>query len=491
MATCYKKLDKRTETAKGFPLKIAITHLTKTAYIQTSYYLMENEWDDRKEKIKSVFPNSGRANAAVNRKHMIVQEVIDELSPYLKNMTVLQIKKLAEARIDQEFEEKLKKVSPTVVQQVQSVHAEDGPCFLKYAADIADKFYLEGSGGSGKTINETISSLKEFTGKKTLPFHLIDKEFLKNYERWYLGRVNSRGEMNTINGFGFKAREIRRVFNRAIQDKNMKVGEDLYPFGRSGYSIKSEKTDNRNLDPGEIAKFYNASMELKEGSELWHHANYFKYYFECWGMNFADVAYLRVYQVMGGKLDYRRRKTRWSTKAKKFSITHSPIAQSIIDYYIEGKKPNDFVFPIIEDIYFLTDKLKDTDQELRNKKIFEKKFENKRANHLRRLKTLSKLAGLTSDITTYMARHSFFSIALQNGVSKSLISEMAGHANFQITENYLAGFSGEQLAEGASMVRRAVLSLTNGSQNSILSEKIYLILKKYSALLEQLNGLKS
>ena len=172
-------------------------------------------------------------------------------------------------------------------------------------------------------------------------------------------------------------------------------------------------------------------------------------------------------------MKYRRRKTRWSNNAKKFDIAHSPIAQEIIDYYIRGKKASDFVFPILEDIFHLNTELADKEEEARNKKLFEYKMGNRRSNHIRRLKAISKKAGLKENVSIYVGRHSFFSIALKSGVSKSEISELAGHSNYQVTEGYLAGFSGEQLAISADMVRNAVAQHAEvKSNNSILNDRI-------------------
>lgn len=190
-------------------------------------------------------------------------------------------------------------------------------------------------------------------------------------------------------------------------------------------------------------------------------------------MNFMDIAYLRVYQIENGRLQYRRRKTRWSSSAKKFDIEHSPSAQKIIDYYTKGKKGIDFVFPIISDFFHLNDTLDDKEQEASNKRSFQLKLNGRRTYHIKRLKEISKRAGLKENVSTYVGRHSFFSIALRNGISKSEISELAGHSSYQITENYLAGFNGEQLAASANMVRDAVAQHTH-KKTSVLDNKITL-----------------
>ena len=470
MATYYKYLDNRSKTAKKFPLKIAISHRKKTRYIATGYYLSDKEWDGEKEKIQPPFKNSGSANAKVNRRYAIVGEVIESLRPYFKQLNVDQIKAAVEQAIDEEFKKKTESEVPKIVDTALHSEASDLTCFYAYTKDVAKRFYVSDRGGSARVMENMVRSLKAFTAKDSLPFKQITVDFLNAYETWYLKQFNSRGKKNSINGLGFNAREIRRIYNFAIKDENVEVTQEMYPFGRYGYSIKREKTDNKNIDPAQVAKLF--QLRLAPGTKLWHHLNYFKYCFECWGMNFMDLAHLRVYQVENGRLKYRRRKTRWSNNAKKFDIEHSPIAQKIIDYYIRGKKASDFVFPILDDIFYLNHDLEDKDEEARNKKLFERKLGDRRCNHIRRLKTISKKAGLENTISIYVGRHSFFSIALRNGISKSEISEMAGHSNYQVTENYLAGFNGEQLTENAKVVRNAVAYYTEKKTNRLHDEII-------------------
>lgn len=474
MATYYKFFDDRSKSAEKFPLKIAVSHKKKTTYIPTGYYLTKKEWDPEKKKITSKFKNSGSANAKVEKKYAIVGEVVESLRPYWKELNADQIKEAAEEKITEEFQEKFKKEAPKILNVALNSEKADATCFYEYAGEICKQYYRNDQGGTASCIEGTIKSLKKFTGQNKLPIRQIDEAFMVSYEKWYVRQINDKGELNTINGFGFKAKDIRLIFNRAAKDKTVEdVTRDIYCFGHSGYSIKKEKTDNKNIDPSEIAKIYD--LKLTPGTRLWHHLNYFKYYFECWGMNWADIVFLRVYQVQNGRLKYRRRKTKWSNNAKKFDIGHSPIAQEIIDYYIRGKKPSDFVFPVIDDIFYLNDELKDKEMEAANKKLFQKKLNNRRSSHIRRLKTISRNAGLKENVSIYVGRHSFFSIALRNGVSKSEISELAGHSNFQVTEGYLAGFNGEQLALSANMVRSAVAKHTTATtDNGILDDKITL-----------------
>ena len=466
MAKCFKYHDCRSKSSHNFPLKIAISHKRERRYISTGIYLKKEQWDDSKKKIKSNFKNSGRANTKINKMLVITEETLDNLKPQLNQLTAAQLKIIVENAINEELKRKTEKNFPELTLEATKATTQNTHCFFNYARKLADHMYLTERGSSADVIINTVLSLENFTQKKTLTFTELTPAFLRDYERWYLNQFNNAGRKNTINGFGFRAKEIRRIFNMAIRDPEVTVAKDLYPFGRYGYSIKKEKTANRNINPKEIAKLY--SLDLTNDIKLNHHLNYFKYYFECWGMNFIDLAYLRVHQVQNGRLNYRRRKTRWSNNAKKFDIPHSTTAQSIIDYYTQGKASKDFVFPILGDIYHLTKELKDKKLELEHKKLFDKKLRNIRANHNRRLKTIAKKAGLTVNLTTYVSRHSFFSIALERGVSKSEISELAGHANMEITETYLAGFSDKQLSASANLVRSAISDNNTNSLDNLV-----------------------
>lgn len=56
------------------------------------------------------------------------------------------------------------------------------------------------------------------------------------------------------------------------------------------------------------------------------------------------------------------------------------------------------------------------------------------------LKELAKIAGITSPLTSYTARHSFATIAKYKGVPTAVISEALGHKTEQITQVYLDSF---------------------------------------------------
>ena len=63
------------------------------------------------------------------------------------------------------------------------------------------------------------------------------------------------------------------------------------------------------------------------------------------------------------------------------------------------------------------------------------------------LKILGKRLGIGSNITTYVARHSFASVLKKSGVNIALISEALGHSDMATTQIYLDSFDNEQVDE--------------------------------------------
>ena len=61
------------------------------------------------------------------------------------------------------------------------------------------------------------------------------------------------------------------------------------------------------------------------------------------------------------------------------------------------------------------------------------------------MKVLASELEIETDITTYVARHSFATILKNSGVNISLISEMLGHTDLKTTQIYLDSFDNKQM----------------------------------------------
>ena len=177
-------------------------------------------------------------------------------------------------------------------------------------------------------------------------------------------------------------------------------------------------------------------LNLNEASNIWHSKNYFTFMFNMRGMNFIDVAYLTMKNIHEGRLTYKRMKT-----GKLYNIKLTTKAQEIIKYYTNGKKVNseEYVFPI------MPGKNEDIEKE-------RKKYVDKRKCFNQDLKEIAKKCKIDVNLTSYVSRHTWASLAKFAGVSHAIIGESLGHSDLKTTETYLANFGNDTLDDANDLI---------------------------------------
>ncbi|MCB0762538.1 MAG: tyrosine-type recombinase/integrase [Flavobacteriales bacterium] len=70
-----------------------------------------------------------------------------------------------------------------------------------------------------------------------------------------------------------------------------------------------------------------------------------------------------------------------------------------------------------------------------------------RSRHNRRLKKIAQRVDIDENLTTYVARHSFATIAKRKNIPLAAIQELLGHTSIKTTEIYLDSLSSETLDE--------------------------------------------
>ncbi len=294
--------------------------------------------------------------------------------------------------------------------------------FLDFINEIISDMEKSKRIGNARAYKEAKSSLIRFLKDSksittVLKFKEITPEFLEKFEVYMRSRGNDNG------GISFKMRQIRAVFNRAINRKL--ISQDLYPFKFYKISKLKSKPNKRALTIDEFKKF--KSVDLSKNPLLVEAYNYFMFSFYTRGMNFVDIMHLKKSDIINGRINYTRSKTKG-----KFNIEIVDNAQKIIDYYKTIQKDSQYIFPIL-----LNDNMSPTQIAYREQKVL--------ARVNKKLKEISKLAGIEKKITTYVARHSFATILKKIGTSTDVISELMGHSDVQITMTYLKEFDNEEL----------------------------------------------
>jgi len=124
-------------------------------------------------------------------------------------------------------------------------------------------------------------------------------------------------------------------------------------------------------------------------------------------MNFTDMAYLTPANIVNDRLEYKRKKT-----GKFYSLALFDKPNKILDYYLKGKRKEDYIFPIIE---------RSEPSEIRLDIQNKLRLSNKYIGHI-----ASELK-IEGNVTSYVARHSWASIGKFLNVPILVISEGLGH----------------------------------------------------------------
>ena len=114
-----------------------------------------------------------------------------------------------------------------------------------------------------------------------------------------------------VNGLSVYLRTRRAVWNRAIKEDV--TTRDAYPFDK--YSIKKSKTHKTAISQADFDKI--AAMHLSKNTEAWHGRNMFFFSFLCRGINFADIAELKISNLVAVRIIYVRNK---AGKARTHSV---------------------------------------------------------------------------------------------------------------------------------------------------------------------------
>ena len=165
----------------------------------------------------------------------------------------------------------------------------------------------EGRVGTASSYSLSLRSLLGYhtfraAGRKPeqLGFLTIDKDWLKDYERWMLEKGKS---MTTV---GIYLRPLRTIFNQAIADGP--IGQDYYPFGKRKYQIPAGRNVKKALSKEELKKLYEHQVE--KGSVQDKAKDFWFLSFLCNGMNMKDILLLRYRDINDDKITFVREKPR-------------------------------------------------------------------------------------------------------------------------------------------------------------------------------------
>lgn len=300
-----------------------------------------------------------------------------------------------------------------------------GRDFVAYAQEEIIRAKKSRSYSTSRNYGTALRSfLRFYAPKETLPFPALNCELVDAYGEWLLAENINQ---NTLSCY---MRSLRSIYNKAVEEG---LTKQSYPFRNVFTGVA--RTKKRSLEKKDIRKL--REVEVKPRSFMQLVRDVFLFCFYACGMPFIDVAFLKKSQITDGVIAYRRQKT-----DQFIQIKIEPCMQEIIDRYISSDR--EYVFPFLTS----TDKV-----------TAHKQYRSKFSYYNRVLKDIGKLAGLSVRLSSYVARHTWATMAYHTSADMPAISQALGHTNIKTTQIYVKDIGNHRQNAANRKVLKEVLDV--------------------------------
>jgi len=383
--------DKRQKSDNVYPVVVRVTYNRNNTTFNTGIRLDRKYWDETNSKVKHSNANALELNQSITTFYNKIQKAALKLID------------------DQKFS--FETLKERLLAQPQSTYqAKEIISFKKFTEKIIADMLAINKAGNAIIYRTAKNRLLEYLGNDNLLFSQIDYTLLEGFKNKL---IKDEVKQNTISNY---FRTLRAIYNKAIKQKI--VDRTNYPF--LDITIKTERTAKRAISKGDIQKLYKTDYEINAAK--WHARNYFLLSFCLRGISFTDLAYLSKENLIGDRIIYKRRKT-----GSQLNIQLLPLAKEILILYSDSSRK--YLLPVIPD------NIVENGMEAKSIILQWIKTTNKW------LRRIAEDCSIQADITTYVTRHSWATIAKSLGYSNELIAEGLGHEyGNKITNIYLDSF---------------------------------------------------
>lgn len=274
MVTIKLYLDTRYSTdGSPTPLKVVFTHKRTTALLPLGVKLLPSQWDAKKQCVIN-HPQKEQINAFLLERRATISNILMRMTSEgeLLGLSVTEVKNKV-----------MEELSPK----------SDKSILFLYRFE---KYILQCKAERTKDIYQsTLSKVCAFdSNASSLRFEDISKEWLRRFDRWMAEAHGSSTNTRSIH-----MRNIRAVFNDAIDNGITSA----YPFRK--FKIKNEATVKRALHVEELRRLF--SMDVEPWMQ--RYVDCFKLSFMLIGINLADLLTLEKDSMHLDRLQYHRKKT--------------------------------------------------------------------------------------------------------------------------------------------------------------------------------------
>ena len=271
-----------------------------------------------------------------------------------------------------------------------------------YMQSIIQQLQQNKQQSTARNYQSTLNSLMRYTNHNDIPLYTLDALKIQSYEAW----LKTTGICR--NTSSFYLRILRAVYNRAVE-QNLIPQQN--PFRHTYTGI--DKTHKRAINLNNIRQLKTAQLPPHSPQDLARDMFLLSFYLR--GMSFIDMANLPKTALRNGYLHYTRSKTQ-----QKITIKWEPIMQQILEKYKNQTATTPYLLP-----------LRTHDD------LYNKEYHNLQTNINYHLKKIAQQIGIPHNLTHYVARHTWASVARNNNIPISIISEALGHDSETTTQIYL------------------------------------------------------
>ena len=264
--------------------------------------------------------------------------------------------------------------------------------------------------GSASMMYNAKNSFKMYKAK----FYLedIDEKFIKDYRTFMFAKGLS------ISTVGIYVRTLRSIYTACVKEGLIQVKTNPFENVSVAYTVASKSV----LYPEQLKALWEYQPVTPNETKA---KDFFFFCYLCNGMNFKDVAELRVKHFKNDMIVFIRQKTKGTqTEPKEVMVYLNDEIRRVMNLYgSHSTNPNDYLFAMFNKC---------------------KSLKHHNATFIRHKRTCNKELNkigvkLNCKTRIYLgiARHSFATKHKLDGTPTSFVSEFMGHSNQRTTENYM------------------------------------------------------
>lgn len=280
---------------------------------------------------------------------------------------------------------------------------------LSFVNQLRTQFLQQNKLRLAETYQSALNSFCLYINKVEILMEDIDSKMIEGYESYL------KQKKLTLNTISFYMRILRAIYNRAVKSGAI---ADKKPFDHVFTTMT--KTAKRAIPIQTIQKIAQAHITNKNEALA---RDLFLFSFYTRGMSFVDIAYLKKTDLNNTYLIYKRKKT-----GQELKIAWRKEMQELVDR--NSSKDGVHLLGILDE---------NSEKSLRFQYHYTQCIINTA------LKRLGKQLNLETNLTMYVARHSWATIARQKNIPLSVICDGMGHNSEKTTQIYLQSVDAEAI----------------------------------------------